>query len=147
MPSIVELRRAVTETLWVLRSASSQWATHSCPGTSECCQLSTTKREPWLWPTEWKVLLGELKKQNRRLPEARADGGCPFLDPSGRRCTVYEARPFGCRTFFCHRIIGPSKHPVTQTNELLERLGAINVSLDAASNPRSMSQWFNESKA
>lgn len=146
MPSIVELRRAVTETLWVLRKASEQWAAHSCPGSSECCQLSTTKLEPWLWPTEWEVVLDELKKQNRPLPSPRADGGCPLLDPTGRRCTVYEARPFGCRTFFCHRITGPAKQPVTRTNELLERLSAINVSLDAASNPRSISLWFAAAK-
>ena len=54
---------------------------------------------------------------------------CPFLDASGKRCSVYEARPFGCRTFFCGRINGPSKIPADETNALLERLTALNVAV------------------
>ncbi len=138
----VALRRAVTETLAVLRQASAQWAQHGCPGTAECCQLATTKREPWLWPSEWHALLAQLQREHRPLPPPRTDGGCAFLDPSGKRCTVYEARPFGCRTFFCHRITGPTAQPTAQTHELLERLTALNVELEPTSAPRSMSQWF-----
>ncbi len=140
----VAVRRAVTETMAVLRMASAQWANHGCPGTAECCQLSTTKREPWLWPSEWQALLELLEREHRPLPPPRADGGCPFLDPAGLRCTVYAARPFGCRTYFCHRITGPAKQPVEGTHALLERLTSINVALDAQSQPRSMLQWFSK---
>ncbi|MGC3998833.1 MAG: YkgJ family cysteine cluster protein [Anaeromyxobacter sp.] len=59
-----------------------------------------TKRQPYLWPSEWRVLMEHLKREKRALPPPRADGACPFLDASGKRCSVYEARPFGCRTFF-----------------------------------------------
>ncbi len=138
----VALRRAVTETLAILRMASAQWAQHGCPGTAECCQLSTTKREPWLWPSEWHALLDLLHRERRGLPALRTDGGCPFLDPAGLRCTVYSARPFGCRTFFCHRITGPAKQPAEASNALLERLTKLNVALDPASEPRAMLQWF-----
>jgi len=135
-------KRALTETLSVLKQASAAWASHGCPGTSECCQLSVTKKEPWLWPTEWQALLEHLKRDQRTLPEPRADGGCPFLDAAGTRCTVYQARPFGCRTYFCHRITGPAKQPADATNALLDRLTAINIALDPGAAPRPMLQWF-----
>jgi uncharacterized protein len=135
-------RRAVTETRAVLRQASAAWAKHSCPGTSECCQLAVTRRPPWLWPSEWKVLEERLRKDHRAVPAAREDGGCPLLDAGGKRCTVYEDRPLGCRTFFCHRIVGPSKLPGEETNALLERLRALNLAADDSATPRSILEWL-----
>jgi Fe-S-cluster containining protein len=134
-------RRAVTETKAVLRAGSAAWSKHGCPGTAECCQLAVTKRPPWLWPSEWKVLEAALKEAKRPLPAARADGACPFLDESGQRCTVYEARPLGCRTFFCGRITGPNKLPKDETNALLERLKALNLAADDEAEPRSILDW------
>ncbi len=134
--------RAMTETRAVLRQASAAWARHSCPGTSECCQLAKTLRPPWLWPSEWKVLEARLKRDLRPLPRERADGGCPFLDEKGLRCTVYEDRPLGCRTYFCHRIVGPSKLPADETNALLDRLRALNLATDDAAAPRSILEWL-----
>ncbi|MFT3709745.1 MAG: YkgJ family cysteine cluster protein [Archangium sp.] len=139
-------RRAVTETRLVLTRASEAWSAHGCPGTAECCQLAITKREPWLWPSEWKVIEARLKRDGRVLPPKRADGACPFLDAAtGKRCTIYEDRPFGCRTFFCHRITGPAKQPADQTNALLERLRASNIAADSESQPRSILDWFSSS--
>ena len=138
----VAWRRAATETRAVLRQASAAWARHSCPGTSECCQLAVTKRPPWLWPSEWKVLEAALEKANRPRPPLRSDGGCPFLDTAGKRCTVYEDRPLGCRTFFCHRIVGPAKLPADETNALLERLTALNLATDDEAEARSILDWF-----
>ncbi|MDP3151289.1 MAG: YkgJ family cysteine cluster protein [Archangium sp.] len=137
----VAWQRAATETRAVLRQGSAAWARHSCPGTSECCQLATTKRPPWLWPSEWKVLEARLARDRRALPAARADGGCPFLDAGGKRCTVYEDRPLGCRTFFCQRIIGPNKLPADETNALMERLSALNLAVDDRCEPRSILDW------
>jgi Fe-S-cluster containining protein len=137
----VRRRRAVTETRAILGQASQAWSPFSCPGTAECCQLSKTGRPPWLWPSEWELLLERLVKEKRTLPPVRADGGCPFLDAAGRRCTVYEDRPFGCRTFFCHRIIGPSKQPAESTNTLLERLAAANIAWRSDATPRSLPDW------
>jgi Fe-S-cluster containining protein len=135
-------RDAVTETRAILRQGSEAWARHGCPGTAECCQLAVTKRPPWLWPSEWKVIEARLGREQRPLPPARADGGCPFLDPGGERCTVYEDRPLGCRTYFCHRVTGPAKQPAAQTNTLLERLAAANLAVDDESAPRSLLEWF-----
>lgn len=137
----VAWRRAETETRAVLRQASAAWARHSCPGTSECCQLAVTKRPPWLWPSEWKVLEAALQRAGRPLPPARQDGGCPFLDAAGQRCTVYEDRPLGCRTFFCQRIVGPARLPADETNALLDRLRAINVATDDDAAPHSILEW------
>ena len=135
------LQSALTETRAVLRKADAEWAKHSCPGTAECCQLKTTGRPPWLWPTEWTLLL---KKVNGVLPPARADGGCPFLDAAGLRCAVYEDRPLGCRTFFCHRIRGPKAVPADATNALLDRLRALNIALDDEAQVKSLPQWHAE---
>jgi Fe-S-cluster containining protein len=133
----VAWRRAVTETKAVLTKADAAWARHGCPGTAECCQLAVTKRPPWLWPSEWKLL----EHARRPLPPARADGGCPFLDEAGKRCTVYASRPLGCRTYFCHRIEGPAKLPKDETNALLERLKALNLAVDDEAEPRSILDW------
>jgi uncharacterized protein len=144
-PSVREMkvawRRAVTETRSILERASQAWAQHGCPGSAQCCQLNVTKKEPWLWPSEWKLLLATLAAQRRALPPPRADGACPLLDPEGLRCTVYATRPFGCRTYFCHRITGPSKVPAPATNALLDRLASLNIATDAAAQPRSILAW------
>ena len=134
----VARQRAITETRAVLKKASETWAAHSCPGTSECCQLAKTGRPPWLWPSEWWLLLEHLKTEQRALPPPRLDGGCAFLNAEGTRCTVYAGRPFGCRTFFCHRIQGPTRLPADATNLLLERLEALNLAVDAEATVESL---------
>ncbi len=131
------LRKALNETRSVLKKADAEWAKHSCPGSAECCQLKTTGRPPWLWPSEWQLLL-----QQGPMPAPRADGGCPFLDSAGLRCTVYAHRPLGCRTFFCHRITGPRTLPSEATNRLFDRLRALNIAVDDAAQVRSLPQWY-----
>ena len=133
---------ALTETRAVLRKADDAWSKHSCPSTAECCQLKTTGRPPWLWPTEWTLLMEAV---NGVLPPERADGGCPFLDSTGSRCTVYADRPLGCRTFFCHRIRGPAVVPADTTNALFDRLRSLNIALDDEAQVRSLPQWYEAS--
>lgn len=129
---------ALAETRRVLAAADRAYAPFSCPATAECCQLERTARPPWLWPTEWQLLLEHLKQARRALPSPRADGGCPFLDAAGARCTVYGARPFGCRTYFCHRVRGPARAPLERTSALLDQLAALNLELDDAAAPRAL---------
>jgi uncharacterized protein len=121
-------RAAFQELRAVYRLANAAYQPYSCPGTAECCQLATTHREPWLWPVEWELLLAA---KGGALPPARADGGCPFLEADGRRCSVYAARPFGCRTFFCHRIRGPAREPIEAVALLSQRLERVAQTLDA----------------
>jgi Fe-S-cluster containining protein len=128
---------AVKATRAIYAKADATWARFSCPSSGECCQLAKTKRQPWLWPSEWNVL-----SQARVLPPPRDDGACPYLDASGRRCTVYEDRPLGCRTFFCHRIIGPAKHPVLEMDALLRRLERVNLDEDESAEARPLLSWY-----
>ena len=140
-------RALVKETRAVLAQADSAFAPWSCPATAECCQLATTKRPPWLYLSEWQAVLAQLAAEKRALPEPRADGGCPFLDASGKRCTVYAARPLGCRTYFCHRVRGPGDAPVEKMNALLERLHRLHLELDGQEVPRTLTEWYEKERA
>jgi uncharacterized protein len=132
-------RTAFQELRAVYRLADAAYRPYSCPGTAECCQLASTKREPWLWPVEWEFLLAA---KGGVVPAPRADGGCPFLEADGLRCSVYASRPFGCRTFFCHRIRGPAREPIEAVALLSERLQRVAETLDAdAPAPRPLLAW------
>jgi Fe-S-cluster containining protein len=146
-PTPRQLEDARRETVRVLEKASSLYAPFSCGATAECCQLSTTKREPWLWPTEWRVLEDRLQREGRELPPPREDGGCPFLDAEGMRCTVYTDRPFGCRTFFCHRRRGPAREPAEKVHALLDTLAAINIGLSADAKPKPILECWRDARA
>jgi len=135
-------RTALRQLKSVYRLADAAYRPYSCPGTAECCQLATTRRQPWLWPVEWELLL---EATGGRVPPARRDGGCPFLDVAGKRCTVYTDRPFGCRTFFCHRIRGPGREPIEAVAVLSERLERVAQALDPdCAAPRTLLDWHAE---
>jgi Fe-S-cluster containining protein len=137
-------RTALRDLKAVYRLADAAYRPYSCPGTAECCQLSTTRREPWLWPVEWELLR---EVSGDRMPPPRDDGGCPFLDPAGKRCTVYADRPFGCRTFFCHRITGPAREPIEAVALLSARLEQVALSLDPeCEGPRTLLRWHGEAR-
>jgi Fe-S-cluster containining protein len=135
-----ERERARKEVRTVYRQADAAYAPFSCPASGECCQLARTGRQPWLWQPEWELLSG-----GRPLPPPREDGGCPYLDAAGRRCTVYADRPFGCRTFFCERIRGPARQPAETVGTLLERLERISERVaPALKAPRPLLEWHAE---
>lgn len=135
-------RRALAQTRVLLSKADAAYAAHSCPASAECCQLAKRNREPWLWPTEWALILEELARQKRALPPERADGACPFLSGDGLRCTVYSARPFGCRTYFCERRLGPAREPLEEVNGLLTRLElASQTAFPEIRGPRTLTEW------
>lgn len=137
-------RTALQELRAIYRLVDAAYRPYSCPASAECCQLSTTKREPWLWPVEWEALM---EATGGQVPAARADGGCPFLEANGLRCSVYASRPFGCRTFFCHRIRGPSREPIEAVAVLSERLERVAQTLDESSTaPRPLLTWAREAR-
>jgi putative zinc- or iron-chelating protein len=128
--------RALRELRALYRHADAAYAPFSCPASGECCQLARTPRQPWLWYPEWKLLA------RHPLPPPRADGGCPYLDSTGKRCTVYADRPFGCRTFFCERIRGPARQPVDTVDALLRRLEAVSQRMmPSLTGPRPLLEW------
>lgn len=124
------------------RQADAAWSGFRCPGSAECCQLAERGRQPWLWGVEWDAL----RRAVPALPPPRADGGCPFLDAEGRRCTVYATRPLGCRTYFCHRATGPAREPAEEMDLLQRRLEVIARSIRPDEpGPRPLTAWIEES--
>lgn len=130
------------ETRAVHARADQTVAPWSCPASAECCQLGATGKLPWLFFSEWRRLLEALAAQGRTLPEPRADGGCPFLEPGGKRCSVYEARPVACRTFFCQRAAGPKDDRRAQIDALFERLHAAHLAREVQEVPLSLPEWY-----
>jgi Fe-S-cluster containining protein len=133
-------RAARLETRAVYRQADAAYAGFSCPASAECCQLAKTGRQPWLWLGEWLVLKERLEREGRQVT-AREDGACPLLGEGGR-CTVYEDRPFGCRTFFCARVRGPDRQPVEEVDALLRRLERLSRAVDPDTEPRTLLDWL-----
>ena len=137
-------RAALQELAAVYKQADAAYRPYGCPATAECCQLATTQREPWLWPVEWELLL---QAKGGQVPAARTDGGCPFLEADGKRCSVYAARPFGCRTYFCHRVQGPAREPIEAVAALSARLERVSQTLDAdCAGPRPLLVWAREAR-
>ncbi|HVW25233.1 MAG TPA: YkgJ family cysteine cluster protein [Polyangiaceae bacterium] len=122
------------------RQADAELDGASCPSSTECCRFGVTGREPYVTSIEVAALRravarrgGPLSAKRRALPLAANAGGaprpaavkgervCAFLDVSGR-CSVYESRPLGCRTFYCARATLPAKASGAGRRELVNRL-------------------------
>src|SRR3954469_13307508 len=124
----------------------------SCPASTECCRFGITGREPYVTSIEIAAIQraiarggGPLSPKRRALPIAlgtERERICPLLNASGR-CSVYDSRPFGCRTFFCNRAtIGERPRP-GEERELVNRLRAIAVRHEAGGDaPRPLSKVF-----
>jgi len=118
----------------------------TCDTSTDCCRFAVTGREPQLWPNEWRVL--EKAIASRGVPARKlrvvedADATCPLLDRG--RCTVYAARPFGCRTYFCERAVGPErKLPRAALADIGRRIAAAARAADPrCDGPRRVTAWF-----
>jgi Fe-S-cluster containining protein len=106
----------------------------SCPASTECCRFGVTGREPYVTSIEIAALRravarrgGPLSRKRRALPLAQGPGSrkaeriCAFLDVAGR-CSVYESRPFGCRTFHCARATLPAAPAASELRDLVNQL-------------------------
>ena len=97
----------------------------SCTMLTECCQFHLTGKTPMLTKGEAiHAAVGVRASGKKKLPET--DGGCPMLGRNGR-CTIYQHRPFGCRTHFCAAAGGP--YPRKQVADLIQRLEALDEEL------------------
>lgn len=135
-----DLVRSLTE---VYRDADALYAGFSCPASTECCRFGITGREPYVTSIElyavqraiaarggarsWKRAPVVGRDPDGRstarvaLPVIAEEHTCPLLDANGR-CAVYEARPLGCRTFFCDRAEAGSKVKQREVNALVRRI-------------------------
>jgi uncharacterized protein len=112
----------------------------SCAASGDCCQFSITRRQPDLWPIEWRVL----QKALRDRPPAKsslASGDCPAFDAPTRRCRVYQVRPFGCRTNFCSNASASGKNPRREIRDLARRLAELAARDDARAELRPLLTW------
>lgn len=105
-------------------------ASYTCDSSTECCRFSITGREPQVTQAEWNLVVAELKRQGRRMPDVPEDddGRCPFLHATTGKCVVYASRPLGCRTFFCERARdehGVQGAPSSSTRELRDAARAL----------------------
>ena len=83
--------------------ADATFAGWSCPASADCCHPGRTGREPHVTSIELSLmekararLATPLRLPARRLP--MAERSCAFLTAE-QRCSIYESRPLGCRTF------------------------------------------------
>jgi Fe-S-cluster containining protein len=74
------------------------------PSDAMCCHFGRIGREPYVTPLEMVEVARAVAARGglprRRLPLLDELRTCPLLSQAGR-CMIYEARPLGCRTFFC----------------------------------------------
>jgi uncharacterized protein len=102
-----------------------------CERSTECCRFGLTGREPQVTSLELALVQRALKQRGgplaprrRALPLTRnadRERSCPLLEQSGR-CAVYEARPLGCRTFFCGRAELPYPVERRALQDVVQRL-------------------------
>jgi hypothetical protein len=111
------------------------FAAYRCESTAECCHFALTGREPYVTSIELEALdravaaRGGMPSARRRalpLADGRDELICPLLT-SDRRCSVYGARPLGCRTFFCHRATTLRPVPQNELNGFVRRVQDIAV--------------------
>lgn len=98
------------------REVDEAYAATSCPASSECCRFARTGREPYVTSVELALVRRAVSRNGGRtfppppplhlarpeLPVVTEERACPLMSPQGR-CSIYDARPLGCRTFFCER--------------------------------------------
>lgn len=93
----------------------------SCPRSTRCCRFRRTGRVPYVWPMEARRVLAGVGRRGGRLPLKGGPGDCPLLLEDGA-CSVYEDRPFGCRTFFCRDATLPEGPRRREVDALAMRL-------------------------
>ncbi len=98
----------------------------NCTGLADCCRFRLTGRTPFLTRGEAMVAAEAVRRTGRsKLPPA-PDGACPLLNSDGK-CSIYDARPFGCRTHFCKAAGGPYSR--AEVRDLIHRLEDIDSAL------------------
>jgi len=97
----------------VYRQVDAKFAGWSCPASTECCRFGLTGVEPYVTSIEYLAIIEAIQRRGGALHErrkarplqgtgVREERTCALLDLDGR-CSIYESRPLGCRTFFCSR--------------------------------------------
>lgn len=91
----------------------------NCIGRADCCHFRVTGKTPYLTKGEAMVAAMGVRASGRTQLKTHPDGACPLLDAAGK-CTIYDHRPFGCRTHFCEAAGGV--WPRREIQDLIHRL-------------------------
>jgi len=120
-----DLEAALSEVRAIYAALAERPVDRNCVGRGECCHFKLTGLTPYLTKGEALLVAKALRASGRaHLPES-VGGACPLLHPETKKCMVYEARPFGCRTHFCAAAGGPySRKEVLDLIRRLEQLDA-----------------------
>ena len=142
-PGVAE---AVTAARAVLAAADTTLDGWSCEASTDCCRFGVTGREPFVTAVEWEIV--RIAVAARGLPKRRLvvvdERPCRLLDERGR-CAVYDARPLGCRTFYCDRASGPTRRPPRDTlAELGRKLADLSERVEPGEGPRALSRRLEE---
>jgi len=116
----------------------------NCVARTRCCRFRLTGRTPMLTLGEALVAARAVRAGGRReVPESAdpASGRCPLLG-SGDRCTIYAARPLGCRTHFCGEAGGPV--PRRAVAGMIRQLEEIEEGLRGRVEPRPLADAVGE---
>lgn len=125
----------------IYADAEASLPARNCTRTTRCCRFAETGREPYVTRAETDYLFAVLRASGRRMPPPRDDGACPFLDRDEKTCTIYEGRPFGCRTHFCREAGGSVT--AQELKPSLDRLAALDEKL-GADGPRPLTRVLND---
>ena len=113
------------------RDSDALYAHHGCSACARCCHGRLAGREPYVTSIELCAIaravrrrggaLARAPRRGKQRPVAVDDGTCPLLAADGR-CKIYQDRPLGCRTFWCHRADRLAQVPHRRLLELVNRL-------------------------
>lgn len=125
-PTPPGLADALAEVRAIYRDLANRPVERDCQSLAGCCQFRQTGRVPVLTRGEALLAAKGVRAAGRKQLKPHPEGACPALGVD-RRCTIYEFRPFGCRTHFCAAAGGML--PRRQVADLIQRLEALDERL------------------
>jgi Fe-S-cluster containining protein len=117
---------AVAELRAIYAAIEARPVQRDCILRTGCCHFRLTGRTPQVTKAEALYAAKGVRASGRSTVKPHPDGACPLLGSNGR-CTIYEHRPFGCRTHFCAEAGGP--YARKEVADLIQRLEALDEKL------------------
>ena len=103
-----------------------------CTNRGLCCRFTTFGHKLFVTPVELAYFIAK----TTRRPSAEADpGSCPYQ--ADGRCPAREARPTGCRVFFCEEASQAWQSPETEAT--LDEIKALHARFDL---PYAYVEWL-----
>jgi len=139
-PSAYEVRQALRALEALYQEIDALLVGVRCDRCGRCCELTRTRFEPFLLPLEVLGIEAGLERAGRTRPPPSPEGHCPFLENG--RCSIYESRAFGCRTYFCAKAVGMGDAKTRKIAALMTRLTELSDRIAPFGKPRTMLALF-----